>query len=157
MTRNQRWSQRELDIKAKDYCAILRRRVMNYRKQGDIKSTKTDSWDIPRVAVACASKVSPYLCARGRNCSNLIHPHPILLASYPSVKRDPQTPAYPLEPHFAEGHCAEPHAANKLLNKMAKKRFINISDILFGKAFSVKNSLEKPYCATCKQTFPQLR
>lgn len=119
---------------------------------------KTDAWDIPRVAVACSSLKAPYHAERNRNCSDLRNPHPTLFASYPSQRNKKNMPSYPYEPHYQEGHCAEPHAAHKLLKVMDKyNRSIGISDISFGKAFSVKDNLEKPYCATCKQTFSQLR
>lgn len=158
MRKNRQWTQDELDNWGKEFCDSLYRRVVNHRKHGDIGTMKTDAWDIPRVAVACSSTVAPFIGVRGRNCSNLRNPHPTLSASYPSNRREPNMPTYPGEPHYAEGHCAEPHAAQKLLNSMdSAGSGIGIANIHFGKAFSVKNNTLKPACATCKQTFPQLR
>lgn len=158
MKKNHPWTQRELDKYGKDYCASLCARVRRHRAHGDITSMQTDAWDIPRVAVACSSIKAPYIGERGRNCSDLMQPHPTLKANYPSIRHERYMPRYPREQHFQEGHCAEPHAAHKLLNEMEKQgRPIRILDIHFGKAYSVKNGTVKPPCATCKQTFPQLR
>lgn len=158
MTKNRPWEQQELDNYGKDYCDSLYTRVKKHRTHGIITSMQTDAWDIPRVAVACSSKQSPYIGERGRNCSDLIKPHPTLKAYYPSIRHERNMPTYPGEPHYSEGHCAEPHAAHKLLNEMENAGLpIQIADIHFGKAYSVKNSTVKPPCATCKQTFPQLR
>jgi len=152
------WTQSELDSYGKEYCAILRKSIKNHRKKRMPDITKTDKWDIPRVAVACSSTVSPYYRVRGRNASTLKNPHPTLYATYPSVKKDVNPPAFPGEPHYQEGHCAEPHAAHKLLNRMDRRRIrMNINEIMFGKAYHVCNSVEIAYCATCKLTFPQLR
>lgn len=154
MKNNHTWTQKEIDRYGQDYCIILRERVIKHRKEGKIRKGQ---WDIPKVAVACASTVAPYEMERGHDCADLRNPHPILRASYPSVKNDPNAPKYPSEPHFAEGHCAEPHAAHKVLNIM--KRYqpnIRIADLQFGNAYVVKYLTVKDYCATCKLTFPQL-
>lgn len=158
MKKDHPWTQRELDNYGKEYCTSLCDRVKRHRTNGDIKSMQTDAWDIPRVAVACSSTLAPYIGERGRNCSDLQNPHPTLEASYPSNRHEKNMPSYPNEPHYHEGHCAEPHAAHRLLNEMdIHGTPIQIADIHFGKAYSVKNSTVKPPCATCKQTFPQLR
>lgn len=156
MRNNRQWSQHELDEYGKEYCLILRERVQKHRRQGNNK--QYGQWDIPKVAVACASTVVPYEKERGHNCANLYNPHPKLYTSYPSVKNEQNPPQYPNEPHYPEGHCAEPHAAHRVLNKMdVYNRPIQIADLAFGKAYSVKYLIIKEYCATCKLTFPQLR
>lgn len=158
MKKNHPWSQRELDNWGREFSDSLYHRVVKHRRHGDIKSMQTDAWDIPHVAVACSSTVAPFIGERGKNCSDLRSPHPTLFASYPSNRHEPNMPTYPGEPHYSEGHCAEPHVAHQLLNQMDKAgQPIKIADIHFGKAFSVKNDTVKPACATCKQTFLQLR
>lgn len=158
MKKNHPWTQNELDNYGREYCDALCNRVKKHRKHGDISSMKTDAWDIPRVAVACSSDWPPFIGERGRNCSDLQNPHPALRVSYPSNRHELNMPTYPGEPHYHEGHCAEPHAAHKLLNKMDEYHVaLPVYEIHFGTAFSVKNSMPVPYCATCKQTFPQLR
>lgn len=157
MKKNHPWTQQELDGYALEYATNQCKRVKNYRKHGDIGS-QSILWDIPRVSVACASKVAPFHGERDRNCSNLRNPHRTLYNSYPSVKKETNPPSYPNEPHYAEGHCAEPHAAHRLLNTMDLcHKPICIADIQFSTAFKVKDGIPIAYCATCKLTFPQLR
>ena len=56
------------------------------------------------------------------------------------------------------GRCAEPHAAHNLAGKLSKKGFVlKLNDIVFSLAINVSTSSVKPYCATCKIVFPQLR
>ena len=112
-----------------------------------------NNWDYPTVAVACGSMKNPYYMRKGHSCETLHNPHPTLFAAYPSTKKG-TTP----KQFTREGHCAEPHAAHKLLNAMTKcKKPIQVSDILFGKAFSVIDCIPVAYCPTCKKTFPQLK
>lgn len=155
MKNNCQWRQQEINRYGLDYCLILRKRVIKHRKEGQLRKGQ---WDIPKVAVACASNVAPYEMDRGHNCADLQNPHPTLKASYPSIKREQNAPKYPGEEHFAEGHCAEPHAAQRVLNEMTRlHKPIKIEDLQFGIAYSVKHLTVKSYCATCKLTFPQLR
>ena len=155
MRNNHPWTQEEIDNYGRDYGLILRDRVREHRKHGKIRKGQ---WDIPRVAVACASSVAPYVMDRGHNCADLRKPHQTLRASYPSVKNEQGAPQYPGEPHYSEGHCAEPHAAHKVLNDMDKwHQPIQIRNLQFGKAYDVKHLTVRAYCATCKLTFPQLR
>lgn len=138
-----------------EYCHILRDRVQKHRREGNCRYGQ---WDIPKVVIACASKSAPFDKERGHNCANLRNPHPTLYASYPSVKNEQNPPEYPDEPHYPEGHCAEPHAAHKVLNRMDEYgRPVQIADLEFGHAYCVKYETVKPPCATCKLTFPQLR
>ena len=155
MKSNRPWAQQDIDNFGKDYCLILRDRVKEHRQHGNIRRGQ---WDIPRVAAACASNTSPYVMERGHNCADLRNPHQTLKSSYPSVKNEQWAPQYPGEPHYSEGHCAEPHAAHKVLNEMDKCHHpIQIQNLQFGKAYEVKYITEKANCATCKLTFPQLR
>lgn len=152
MKRAQQRTKQELNLDARQYAGHLIRLVHKCRVG------KGRYWDIPRVVVACASLKSPFILKHAHSCESVKHPHSTLSSSYPSQRNEPGMPKYPREAHFPEGHCAEPHAAHKLLNAMDKARQpIQISDILFGSAISVINGTVKPYCATCKQTFPQLR
>ncbi len=58
------------------------------------------------------------------------------------------------------GSCAEPHAANKLLNRLNKTRKQNIvtnsGTFIFSKALRIRTQQEVKYCKICKQTFKQL-
>lgn len=144
-----------------------RKRVFRHRRRHSSDaaylSTKIDSWDPPRVVVACGSMKPPYKAECGRQKRALINGHPKLKDAYISkglcigypvpkkikIKKD--------QPYWEPGHCAEPHAAHKLLNSMDKINPIDISDILFGYAFRVMNGMPIPYCNTCKLVFPQLR
>ena len=156
MRNNRPWTQQELDEYGKEYCIILQNRVQKHRRESN--NRRYGQWDIPKVVVACASRIAPFDKERGHNCENLRNPHPVLHASYPSVKNEYDPPQYPGEPHYPEGHCAEPHAAHRVLNQMdGYGKRVQIADLEFGNAYSVKYETIKPYCATCKLTFPQLR
>ena len=85
MRNNRPWTQLELDEYGKEYCKILQNRVQKHRWKG--KNRHYGQWVIPIVAVACASKIAPFVKERGHNCENLMNPHSTLYASYPSVKK----------------------------------------------------------------------
>ena len=153
MKNNRQWTIGELNNDARVYARTIISRVHRCRV-----SKCGRYWDIPRVVVACASQKAPFHLKHAYCCCDLHHPHPTLFAAYPSQNNPQSIPQYPGEPHFAEGHCAEPHSAHKLLNAMDREGCpIQIGNIQFSNAYVVKDEIIKPYCATCKQTFPQLR
>lgn len=157
------YTKQELNIQAKEYCASLRKRVNKHRSNcpvEDFLSLKDDSWDIPRVAVSCASQKPPFISENGRNCSYMRNIHPTLLRAHQikgiQIGSKPPRVIKGAE-YFVAGQCAEPHAAHRLLNQMDKVgRMIGVNDILFSLAYKVKNSTVRAYCQTCKTIFPQL-
>lgn len=165
--RNHPYTKRELDEAAKNRCGQYRNKVKKHRvncPQNLITSTKTDSWDMPIVVVACCSTKKPYVLKTGRNNSTLRNCHPKLTAAYSCYntrvgKKPPHAMRlYPMEPHFEAGHCAEPHAAHALLNTMDKLRVVlSITMIDFSHAINCKNNTVHDYCGTCKLVFPKLR
>lgn len=164
MSRYRPYTKQELNTQAKAYCATLRNRVINHRRNSpeeEFSSTKTDWWDIARVAAVCATPKPPFSSERGRNCSYMRNAHPLLQRAYArkrmTVGQKPMR-TWDGKEHFAAGQCAEPHAAHKLLNTIEKggKR-IAVEEILFSLAYKVKNGMVRLYCETCKTVFPQLQ
>ena len=164
--RTKPYTQQELSQMALENISKSRASVIRYRQRHDsedyYKSTKTDSWDPKRVVVACGSLLPPFKAASGRQNSALRNGHPKLKEAYEikglqighPVPRQMKTKTD--QPYWEPGHCAEPHAAHKLLNIMDRYNPIEINDIVFGYAFSVLNGTPIPYCNTCKLVFPQL-
>ena len=157
------YTKQELNTQAKEYCATLRKRVNHHRCNSpveDLNSLKDDRWDIPRVAVSCASQIPPFISENGRNCSYMRNIHQTLLRVHQvkgiQIGTKPPRTVKGAE-YFVAGQCAEPHAAHRLLNQMDKVgRMISISDIQFSLAYRVKNSTVRAYCQTCKTIFSQL-
>ena len=156
--RNQPLSDDSLNMIAREYCNQQAHRVHKNRKDDDLHNNSPFGYNIPTVVAACTSNKSPYLVCRGRNDHSPMSPHPILRAAYPKrvqyglLPRTKKTRFYPV------GHCAEPHAANRLLYEMSYKgKHLLIRDLRFSFAYSVKNSAVVEYCGTCKLTFPQLK
>lgn len=149
----------ELNKKAKEYCAILARRIRKNRIDDTLPNNGEEGFNIPKVVAACTTDVPPYYVCRGRNNHDLQNPHPTLQAAYPPVRNNkkPLVQNLPDVDYFRVGHCAEPHAAHTLLYNMDVCRHpIAIRDIRFSFAFRVKNQSVVPYCGTCRLTFPQL-
>lgn len=162
MKRTTPYTQRQLNERVRHYCDNLFDRMVKHRIAGnDYDNSKTNAWDITLVAVSCASNKSPFMVADDHNSTTLKKCHPTLDASLPcklgekpSKRLMPKIKGVP----YPAGHCAEPHAAQKLLNKMSNAaKEIEIRDIDFSEALTVKNKLPMDYCRTCKLTFPQLR
>lgn len=148
MTRNRPYTKQQLDRIGLAYIGSLINNVRRCRI-----GQHGNAWDYPAVAVACSSNKTPFYMRKGHSCESLRNPHPTLFASYPSTKKGTTPKRY-----TREGHCAEPHAAHKLLNAMTKSnKTILVSDILFGKAFRVIDCSPVAYCSTCRKTFPQLK
>ena len=167
MSRNQPYTREQLSKIAQESCRKMRQRVMNYRKKNHtyelLISTKVGFWDPPRVVVTCASNVPPFLRETKHQASSLKKCHPTLSSAYQDVGIQVGRPVdrilrtiYGLA-YWVPGHCAEPHAANALLNRMKNASVqIKIDNIVFGLAFNVSNQTPKPYCGTCRLVFPQL-
>ena len=156
--RNQPLSDDSLNMIAREYCNRQAQRVLKNRKDDDLQNNSPFGYNIPKVVVACTSNISPYFVCRGRNDHSPMSPHPVLRAAYPKrgqyvhILRTKKTKFYPI------GHCAEPHAANKLLVDMARRgKHLAIRDLRFSFAFNVKHSAVVDYCGTCQLTFTQLR
>lgn len=148
---------------AKQYCSLLIKRRNDDRIK-DVQPSKNkksrNGFNIPKVVVSCTSDVSPYYICRSRNKRTLQKPHPTLKAAYPPHRPNgiPLKKSIPKVDYYPVGHCAEPHAAHALLNKMDKKgNPIQIDAIRFSLAYCVKNLAIVPYCGTCRLTFPQLK
>ena len=164
MRRNRPYSNEELNSQAKAYCATLRNRVINHRcnsTEEEFDSTKTDWWDIARVTAVCATPKPPFSSEHGRNCSYMRNAHPLLLEAYTkkgmTLGQKPKRTGDGKE-RFAAGQCAEPHAAHKLLNTIDKGgQEIAVDEIMFSRAYNVKNGKVRAYCETCKTVFPQLK
>ena len=165
---NRPYTLRDLCEFAKDSCAKSRERVLKHRSDyytnEEYKSTRNDWWDPPRVVVACASMIPPFMREKRCQSSTLRAGHPALQMAYRNVGMKIGTPlSKPKKeklgkPCWEPGHCAEPHAAHALLNTMDKYGVnLHINQIQFGIAFKVMNSIPMPYCNTCKAVFPQLR
>lgn len=160
--------------------ATQEHRVRAFRKKNhtdaEKKSTKDDRWDVPLTVCSCCSTRAPFLAANGRNCSALKMPNRILFDAYDNIKdskgkcigRIPlgQKPGDDMitalgmngEKSFKAGRCAEQHAANRLFNEADKiPASLAISDLLFSVALDARYPIAKPYCATCRCVFPQLR
>lgn len=156
--RNRPISDDSLNMIAREYCNQQAKRVQKNRKDDDLQNNSPFGYNIPKVVAACTSNISPYFVCRGRNDHSPMSPHPVLRATYPKrgqyglIQRTKKTRFYPV------GHCAEPHAANKLLYDMAHRgKSLKIMDLRFSFAYNVKHSAVVDYCGTCKLTFPQLR
>lgn len=154
-------SNEALSKKAKEYCAILTKRMRKNRIDDTLPNDGSPGFNIPKVVAACTSDVPPFFVCRARNNETLQNPHPTLLAAYPPLRANgkPVDQTLPgVRDYYPAGHCAEPHAAHILLNNMqGNGRLIAIGDIRFSLAFKIKNQAVVPYCGTCKLTFPQLR
>lgn len=145
---------------AKEYCALLAKRIRKNRINDERPNMSKFGYNIPKVVASCTSISPPYFVCRGRNNKDLQNPHPLLRAAYPPLKGDgkPRNQSIIGVPYYPAGHCAEPHAAHTLLLNMdLYGKPIAIKDIRFSLAFSVKNQSVVPYCGTCRLTFPQLR
>lgn len=156
--RNRPLSDDSLNTIAREYCNQQVQRVQKNRKDDDLQNKSPFGYNIPKVVAACTSNNFPYLVCRGRNDLSPMSPHPVLKAAYPKrgkyglISRTKKTIFYPV------GHCAEPHAANKLLYDMTHRgKSLKIMDLRFSFAYNVKHSAVVDYCGTCKLTFPQLR
>lgn len=167
MSRNHPYTKKQLSRIAQESCRQMFQRVMNYRNKShtdkQYSSTKEDLWDPPRVVVTCASNVPPFLRETKHQSSSLKKCHPTLSSAYLKVGLqvnrpvDRQLRIIPGLDYWVPGHCAEPHAANALLNRMTNASMqIKIENIVFGLAFNVSNRTPKPYCGTCRLVFPQL-
>ena len=107
-------------------------------------------WDLPMVAVSCASK----------SVVKSNHSKPVNKRSYDKV---PKLKAALLEcgdighsgryESYLVGHCAEPHAAKECL---LSDRSSDMADLIFSLALVVKTKEIKGYCRNCRHTFPQL-
>lgn len=149
-----------LNNAAKGYCAFLAKRIKKNRINDNRPNDGKYGFNIPKVVAACTSDLYPYFVCKGRNNNDLKNPHPTLAAAYPPQggNRKPIKKPIPRINYYPVGHCAEPHAAHKLLQKMdSGGQPIAIRDIRFSFAFSVKNQSVVPYCGTCRLTFPQLK
>lgn len=157
------------------------RRIHNFRAKPHTKqqkeTTKTNCWDLPIVVVTCASRKFPKIIGNGRNCSRLRNPAPVVRNAYASIIDKSGNPmkgvsiplgtapssqlknlfGYSTQTGNEAGRCAEPHAAHNLSGNLSPKHSVNLSDIVFSLAIEVSTSAVKPYCATCKIAFPQLR
>lgn len=170
----------ELNNRVVQFRATQEHRVHEFRikkhTDEEKKSTKDDRWDIPLTVCSCGSKNPPFLAANGRNCSALKMPNSVLSDAYNNVKdaKGNRVGGIPLgqkpgdniisslgmngEKSFKAGRCAEQHAANRLLNEVDKMPgALAISDLLFSVALDARYPIVKPYCATCRCVFPQLR
>lgn len=173
----------ELNQMVEHYRGTQENRVHSFRlkphSDDEKKSTKTDWWDMPLTVCSCGSKKPPYIAESGRNCSALKTPHIVLENAYHSIVNASglKIGSIPLgtkpistvkaalcmsgQDSFEAGRCAEPHAANRVLNdadKVSKKSHtLAISDLLFSVALDARYPIAKPYCVTCRCVFPQLR
>lgn len=159
-TRTKPFSEDALNHSAKEYCAILAKRVRKNRIEDDRPNRSRYGFNIPKVVAACTSTIPPFMVCKGRNNKNLLNPHPTLRGAYPPVNVHDMPVSRTIADvnYYPVGHCAEPHAADTLLKNMEEKHHpIQIEEIRFSKAFKVKNHSIMPYCGTCRLTFPQLR
>ena len=171
----------ELNNMVKVYQGLQGKRVHKFRLKphtdAEKKSTKTDSWDLPLTVCSCALKIKPFIADNGRNCSALKIPHRVLADAYDNIvdNSGKKIGSIPLgsKPNgtikallhlkgrdsFNAGRCAEPHAANSVLNQIKKgsSSTIAISDLLFSIALDARYQVAKEYCVTCRCVFPQLR
>ncbi len=158
----------DLSILAKNSCHLQKQRVLRHRKKNytddGYKSTKDDSWDLPRVVVACGSLKAPFKVEKRYSRTTLKNGHKTLKSAYSKVgmvigqKLPRQIKQRIGKPYWDPGHCAEPHAVHALLNTMDKFGVsLQIKEIRFGKAFKIMNGKEEHYCNTCKTVFPQLK
>ena len=157
----------DLSRLAKKSCHLQKQRILRHRKKNytddAYKSTKDDSWDLPRVVVACGSLIAPFKVEKRYSRSTLRNGHNTLKLAYSAVgmtigkKLSRQIKQQIGKPNWDPGHCAEPHAVHALLNTMDKLGVpLQINKIRFGKAFKIMNGKEEHYCNTCKTVFPQL-
>lgn len=161
------FSKSQLNGRAKEYAVKMIDRVRNHRIAGnDFENKKEDRWDVHILSVACASDVPPYISESGHNCTTLKMCHPTLgaalpcrLGEKPRLTEDEKNGMVHISGNsYPAGHCAEPHAAQKLLNSVDKAGGgIAIENISFGDALHVDNGQPEKYCRTCQLTFPQLR
>ena len=157
----------DLSRLAKNSCHLQKQRILRHRKKNytddAYKSTKDDSWDLPRVVVACGSLIAPFKVEKRYSRSTLRNGHNTLKLAYSAVgmtigkKLSRQIKQQIGKPNWDPGHCAEPHAVHALLNTMDKLGVpLQINKIRFGKAFKIMNGKEEHYCNPCKTVFPQL-
>lgn len=137
------------------YRSELLKRVQKKRLTND--KNLWVSYDLPRVVVSCSSKLAPYLLEKGHNCRTLKNCHNTLISALPAeIGTIIQKPIrkFPGMEYYEVGHCAEFHAAHKLLNAYDKiKSLPDISYIAFSLAIKVSSGLKRSYCGTCKETF----
>lgn len=156
--RNQPLSDESLNMIARGYCNQQAQRVHKKRIDDDLHNNSPFGFNIPKVVAACTSNISPYLVCRGRNDHSPMSPHPVLRDAYPQTSQYRHSPRTKRTKFYPVGHCAEPHAANRLLYEMSYKgKHLSIRDLRFSFAYRVKNSAVVEYCGTCKLTFPQLK
>ena len=170
----------ELNNMVEQFRSTQEHRVHAFRKKShtdeEKKSTKDDRWDIPLTVCTCCSTKAPFLAANGRNCSALKMPNHVLTNAYNNIidAKGNRIGRIPLgqkpgdviitslgmngEKSFKAGRCAEQHASNRLFNEADKiLPSLAISDLLFSVALDARYPIAKPYCATCRCVFPQLR
>ena len=166
----------------RQYRNLQVKRIHDYRSKphtaAQKEKTREDCWDLPIVVVSCASSNCQQIVSNGRNSSRLKTPGSVVKCAYSNIlglDGKPsgmsvtlgKAPDQKLKALFGfsgkhaniAGRCAEPHAANGLENKLAKKKCPapNLSELVFSDALDVATGAVKPYCPTCQMAFPQLR
>ena len=140
--RNQPLSNYSLNMIARNYCNQQARRVHRMRIDDDLHNNSPFGFNVPKVVAACTSDRFPYLVCRGRNNHSPKNPHPVLKTAYPKSGQYSHLPRTKRTRFYPVGHCAEPHAANKLLYDMSNYgQRLSIMDLRFSYAYRVKNGV----------------
>lgn len=159
---NKPYTKHKLNTMVKIRIGEEKNRVIKRRANANAVNFNSEDldMDMPLVMVACSAMCPPFTVRIGRNNETLLNAHPTLKREYQTIGlRIGQVPSRsqriaPWLSHKEAGHCAEPHAAHKLLNKVNGLR---IDQMQFSLAYDVKNSQPHGYCGTCQMVFPQLR
>lgn len=107
-------------------------------------------WDYPTTVVSCKNE---HKCANGHSCEARVNSYKEVLNQYLTSKLGKLGSKRKGCPYNI-GHCAENHAANKLISR--DKYFggqENIQNIEFSKALITRTGETIPYCKNCTTAY----
>lgn len=143
---------RKLERSTIQYCGELRTRHKTQLSCRFVKGKKISIWDLPCVAVSCTSSTCSGTTIF-QDHSKSVNRHPYtgwILKSLSSLGNiGGKNSSCP----YIIGQCAEPHAAQKCINKY---QATSSSQIWFSKALVVRTQEIKEYCGNCTAIFQNL-
>lgn len=136
-----------LDDSAYVYCFKVCKRVLESYAKPDIK-------DYPPMLVACSLKNESCI-GIAREPIEYVQPMKDRLENRLGDIIGKPSPNTGLP--FPIGNCAEPHAANEILERTTSSTDKDIGDIVFSRAIRPRTKMTYQYCKNCLLTFDQLK